>query len=170
MNKILVIAMRKDELRRRMWEDAVVTELNGKKHGSTVILASYVLFPGNLPDTSAMRLKIEAEGIDGILLVAKAQRDTFMNDFPGYTADEPVTVYSRRWNAYITHYEDVYHPGYSETETTISVRTDLLIPQEDGRMVWSVTSQSVDPTSSEQFMNSVADRVADQLKKRRFID
>ena len=32
MKKILVIAMRKDQLKRRMWEDAIVTTLGSKEH------------------------------------------------------------------------------------------------------------------------------------------
>jgi hypothetical protein len=169
MKKIMVIAMRKDQIRRRMWEDAIVSALGSEAHKGMVAIASYQLFPGDLPDTLDMRQKTKEQGFDGILLVARAQRDTLTNEMPGYTANEQVTTYSRRWNAYITHYEDVYHPGYTETETSVSVRTDLLIPQEDGNLVWSVTSQSVDPTSADQFMNSVADRVASQLKKDRFI-
>jgi hypothetical protein len=168
MTKILVIAMRKDQLRRRMWEDAIVSNINSGEHAGTVAVASYQLFP-DLPDTLAVSLKTQEEGFDGVLLVANAQRDTYSSNVPGYTASEPITTYSRRWNAYVTHYEDVYHPGYVETATAISVRTDLLIPQEDGRLVWSVTSQAVDPTYADQFRNSVADRVAEQLKKRRFI-
>lgn len=169
MTKILVIAMRKDQLRRRMWEDAIATALGNKEHAGTVAIASYQLFPSDLPDTLAVRQKTQDEGFDGILLVARAQRDTLTNDIPGYTTSEPVTTYSRRWNAYITHYEDVYHPGYTETETAVSVRTDLLVPREDGKLVWSVTSQSVDPTSAADFRSSVADRVVSQLKKGRFI-
>ena len=169
MKTILVIAMRKDQLRRRIWEDAIVTALGSRKHSGAVAVASYQLFPNDVPDTLAVRLKTKEEGFDGVLLVAKAQRDTFTNDVPGYTASEPVTTYSRRWNAYVTRYEDVYHPGCAETETTVSVRTDLSVPQEDGKLVWSVTSQSVDPTSGDQFRNSVAGRVASQSKKERFI-
>jgi hypothetical protein len=116
-----------------------------------------------------MRLKTEDEGIEGVLIVANAQRDTFTNDTPGYTANEAITTYSRRWNAYVTRYEDVYHPGYSDTETTVSVRTDLLVLREDGKMVWSITSQAVDPTSADQFRSSVAERIANQLKKGRYI-
>jgi hypothetical protein len=169
MKKILVIAMRKDQLRRRMWEDAIVTTLGSKEHAGTVAIASYQLFPDNVPDTLAVRLKTKEEGFDGVLVVARAQRDTLTNDVPGYTANEAVTKYSYRWNAYVTNFEDVYHPGYTETETTVSVRTDLLVPQGDGKLVWSVTSQSVDPTSADQFRNSVADRVVSQLKKERLI-
>jgi hypothetical protein len=169
MTKILVIAMRKDQIRRRMWEDAIVAALTRKEHAGTAAVPSYLLFPSDLPDTLAMSEKIIEEGIDGVLLVANARHDTLTSDFPGYTANELVTTYSRRWNIYVTRYEDVYHPGYTETETALSVRTDLLVSQEDGKLVWSLTSQSVDPTSVDQFMSSVANRVGDQLKKQRFI-
>jgi hypothetical protein len=169
MKKLMVIAMTPDQLRRRMWEDAVVSVLNSKEHAGTVAVACYQLFPKDIPDTITIRLKTKEEGFDGVLIVAKAQRDTTTNDVAGYTTNELVTRYSMRWNAYVTRYEDVYHPGYTETETTVSVRTDLLVPQEDGRLVWSVTSESVDPTSAEQFRSSVANGVASQLKKERFI-
>jgi hypothetical protein len=169
LDKLLVIAIRKDQLKRRMWEDAITTALNNKDHTGTIAVASYQLFPDDIPDTLAVRLRTRDEGFDGVLLVARMQVDTFLTDVPGYTASESVTEYSHRWNAYVVRYEDVYHPGYVETETTASVRTDLLVSQEDGKLVWSVTSQSVDPTSVEQFRNSVADRVASLLKKGRFI-
>jgi hypothetical protein len=167
--KILVIAMRKDQLLRRIWEDAIVTAIGDDKQGGTVAIASYQLFANDLPDTSAMRMRAKEEGFDGVLLVARVQRDTLTNDVPGYTTNEQVTTYSQRWNAYVTRYEDVYHPGYSETETTVSVRTDLLIPQEDGKLVWSVTSRLVDPTSADQFRNAVAGRVVSELRKERLI-
>jgi hypothetical protein len=169
MKTVMVIAMRKDQLGRRMWEDAITTALNNKDHTGTVAIASYQLFPNDVPDTLAVRLKAEEEDFNGVLIVARARRDTFTNEVPGYTTSEQVTRYSRRWNAYVTNYEDVYYPGYTESETTLSVRTDLLVPQEDGKLVWSVTSGAVDPTSRDEFRNSVADRVASQLRKDRLI-
>jgi len=169
MNTVMVIAMRKDQLRRRMWEDAITTALNNQDHTGTIAIASYQLFPNDVPDTQAVRLKAAEEGFDGVLLVARARRDAITNDVSGYTTSEQVTTYSRKWNAYVTNYEDVYHPGYTETETVISVRTDLLVPREDGKLVWSVTSAAVDPTSRDEFRSSVADRIASQLKKSRLI-
>ena len=167
--KLLVIAIRKDQLLRRIWEDATVTAIGDDKQVGTVAIASYQLFPDDLPDTLTMSQKTMEEGFDGVLLVARVMRDTLTNDIPGYTTSEQITKFSRRWNAYVTRYEDVYHPGYSETETTVSVRTDQLIPQEDGKLVWSVTSQSVDPTSAAQFRNAVAGRIVSQLRKARLI-
>lgn len=169
MKKILVIAIRKDQLSRRMWEDAAVATIGGKEHPGTVAVAAYQLYGNDVPDTLAIRQRTRDDGFDGVLIIARAQRDTVTSEFPGYTSTEQVTSYNRRWNAYITSYEDVYHMGYSETATTVSVRVDLLVPQEDGKLVWSVTSQSVDPTSAVEFRSSVAERVAGQLRKNRFI-
>jgi hypothetical protein len=169
LSKILVVAIRKDQLLRRMWEDALVTELNGKSHQGTLAIASYQLYPTDLPTPDEMTTKTKESGFDGVLLIAKGVRDTTTSDVPGYVVSEPTTTFSRRWGAYVTRYQDVYYPGYSESEVTVSVRTDLLIPDGDGKLVWSVTSQAVDPTSADQFRSSVADRVVSQLAKKRLI-
>jgi hypothetical protein len=169
LHRILVVAMRRDQVTRRMWEDAIVRALTGKRGAGTAAAASYELFPTDVPDTMAIRRKIGAEGFDGVLLIAKADTGTVNKEVPGYTTSEPVTVDGRWWSSYGTHYEDVYHPGYTETDTLVSVRTNLLLTQNDGRLVWSATSESLDPVSPDQFRHSVADGVADQLKRQHFI-
>ena len=169
LNKILVIAVRKDNLRRRMWEDAFVAELSAKINQGTVAIASYQLFPNDMPDTVEVRRIVKDQNFDGVLVVARAEIDTTTSEVVGYTASEPVTTYSRRWSAYVTRYEDVYHPGYAESEVSVSVRTDLLVPESDGKLVWSVTSNAVDPTSADQFRNSVAGDVSGLLRKKHFI-
>lgn len=169
MKKIMVIAIRKDPLLRRMWEDALVGALHSKTDNGTIAVASYQLYPVSLPDTAEVRRTVKAEGYDGVLAVASVQLDSLTNEIPGYMAREQVTSYNRRWDSYVTHWEDVYHEGYTETETTLSVRVDLHVPIDDGKLVWSVTSKTVDPTSTEDFRSSVADRVASQLKKKQFI-
>jgi hypothetical protein len=169
LNKIMVIAVRKDDLKRRMWEDALVAELSTKNHTGTVAIASYQLFPDGLPDTVEVRRIVKDRNFDGVLVVARAQIDTTSSEVAGYTVSEPTTIYSRRWGAYVTRYRDVYYPGYSESEVAVSVRTDLLVPESDGKLVWSVTSRAVDPTSADQFRQSVAGDVAGLLKKKHFI-
>jgi hypothetical protein len=170
LKKILVIAMRNDPLRRRMWEDAVLASFESARNDNTIAIASYQLFPDDIPDSQAVRMTAIENKFDGVLVIAKAQRDTVTNEIPGYLASEPVTNYSRRWNDYITHNEDVYHPGYTETETSVSVRIDLMVPQGDGKLIWSVTSQSIDPISADQFRNSVTDRAVSLLKKRHIVN
>ena len=168
MHKILVVAMRKDQLRRRMWEDAIVAALSERQAGTQAI-ASYQLFPINAPDTSALQENSKEQGFDGVLVLARVEHDILTSNVPGYITTEPVTEYTPRWNIYVTYYEAVYHPGYTDTSTVVSVRADLLLARENGRLVWSATSESVDPSSAAQFRSAVADNVADQLKKVKLV-
>jgi hypothetical protein len=164
LKKILVIAMRKDQLRRRMWEDNFVLALKEDKVG-TIAIPSYQLFPDDIPDTLAIAEKTQEESFDGVLVIARVERGQITTDVPGYVAQEPVTVYRRRWGTYATRWETVYHPGYTEVQKVFSVRTDLLLPAEEGRLVWSATSKDINPGSPQQFRSAVADLVMDKLAK-----
>jgi len=168
MHKIMVMAMRKDPLIRRMWEDAFVVAAAGKSSG-TEMVSSYHLFPDSIPEPSAMDTLMAKEGIDGVLVVARMERDTLTSDMPGYISTEPVTEYSPRWNTYVTRYEAVYYPDYVDTTTAVSVRTDLLLAKNHGQLIWSATSESIDPTSRGDVRNSVADIAVKQLRKSGFI-
>ncbi len=168
LHKIMVVAVRKDQVRRRMWEDAVVAAMNTQKAG-TVATPSYQLFPNEIPDTAALQQDSKDQGFDGVLVVARVERSTLTNEVPSYVSQEPVTEYKRRWNAYVTHYETVVHPGYVDSSKVVSVRTDLLLANEDGRLVWSATSRSVDPSSADQFRSEVAETVAKQLTEARLV-
>jgi hypothetical protein len=168
LKKIMVIAMRKDQLNRRMWEDAFVSALQEDRTG-TVAVSSYHVFPDEVPDTLEVREKTKEEGFDGVLLVANVEHGTVQTDVPGYVSEEPYTDYSYRWGMYVTRYLTVYHPDYTETLTVVSVRTDLLLAQEEGRLVWSATSKEVDPGSPDQFRKSVAELVIDELIKVHFV-
>ena len=164
LKKIMVIAMRKDQLRRRMWEDNFVSALKEDKAG-TIAIPSYQLFPDDIPDTLAIAEKTKEEGFDGVLVVARVESSKQSTHVPGYVSQEPVAVYRHRWGAYTTRWATVYHPGYTEVQKVFSVRTDLLLPEEDGRMVWSATSKDINPGSPQQFRSSVADLVMDKLAK-----
>jgi hypothetical protein len=168
LKKILVIAMRKDQLNRRMWEDAFASALQ-EDRTQTVAVSSYHLFPDEVPDTLEVRDTTKAEGFDGVLLVARVEKGSVQTNVPGYVSSEPYTEYSYRWGMYVTRYLTVYHPDYTETLTVVSVRTDLLLAQEEGRLVWSGTSKAIDPSSHDQFRSSVAELVIDELIKTHFV-
>ena len=169
LKKIMVVAFRRNQINRRMWEDAVVTGFSTQKSAATVV-PSYQLFPDAVPESDAVQEMARDQEFDGVLIVSKVERNTLTSEVPGYTTSEPVTQYSRRWKTYITRYEEVYHAGYTDTSKVISVRTDLLLTRgADGQLVWSATSKSVDPTSRTEFRASVASLVARQLTKAHLI-
>ncbi|HVP35696.1 MAG TPA: hypothetical protein VMT04_01740 [Terriglobales bacterium] len=167
LNKVLVVAMRKDSLNRRMWEDAFVSAMM-EQRAKTTFVSSYQLFPDQLPDTLTIRERVRQEGFDGILIISRITLDTLQKYVPGYTTYEPA-YYEPWWGFYDTYWQAVYHPEHTETEKEVTVRTDLLLVQENGKMVWSVTSRAIDPASPVQFRNSVAELATNDLKKQDLI-
>jgi hypothetical protein len=168
LQKIMVVAMRKDPLVRRMWEDSFVSALE-EDRTKTIAISSYHFFPDQLPDTVQMMETTQKEGIDGVIMVARVEHGQVQRQVPGYISELPYTDYGYWWGYYWTNYLTVYHPAYTETLSQVSVRTDLLLVPENGQMVWSGTSEEIDPSSPDQFRKSVAERVIDELMKVHFV-
>jgi hypothetical protein len=168
MNKILVIAAQEDDILRRTWEDAFVGAINTDK-SITEAISSYSMFPGGITDTTALKEKIRADGYDGVLVLVRAQREERTYELPGYMTNEEITVCNPAWGTCVTRRENVYHHGDTVTDTTFQIRTDLLLTQEGGRLLWSAKSETVDPASPLQLRNSVADLVVSELHKADFI-
>ena len=78
--KMLVITVRKDLTKRRIWEDAFVNEL--AKHG-VAATSSYGLFPDVPPDTNQVIATVKANGFDGILVVLMLPTETNKQYFKG---------------------------------------------------------------------------------------
>lgn len=162
MDKVLVVAMQKDDMRRRLWEDAFVETMLERDEDINAV-PSYTLFPENFPDTAAVREGVGNRGFDGVLLITGIAKEEYLLKYPGYYSEQPVSLYSPWWNTYVTRYEVVYHPGYLERETAVRVAADMLYTNGDGRLVWSAVSETVDPTSRQQLKNSVSDVMVDDL-------
>lgn len=162
LTKVLVIGLRRDPVKRRMWEDVFVDKLQER---NVTAIASYQLFPNQPPDTAAIRETTKEEGFDGVLTVVRGRREEHETQTPGYTTQEAVTVYDPKWRRYATHYETVYHEGPAETSIALQIQTDLLLAQEQGRLLWSGTSETVDPTSPKEHRDEVARLVVGELVK-----
>jgi hypothetical protein len=63
LKKVLVIAVRNDPVRRRIWEDSFVKELS--KHGVPAV-SSYALFPAVAPDTQQVTQAVRENAFDGV--------------------------------------------------------------------------------------------------------
>ena len=159
LQKIMIIGIRSDSIERRMWEDAMVNAINEKEATKSAV-PSYRLVPDQIPPPDS----VENQKFDGVLVIAEVVFDTLTHQNPGYTTTEKVVEVRQR--TYETRYEEVYHPGQIDTAMVISVQTDLFLPLKDGgQLVWSGTSESIDPASPEVFRADVAGAVTKQLGK-----
>lgn len=165
MTNMLVIALEQDPARRRMWEDRFATQL--VKRGVTPT-ASYRLFEA-LPDTQQVIDAVRDKSFDGVLVTRKLQTQAETRYVPGYTTTEPVTVRSPWSGWYGTYYQDVHHPGYAETDSVVSYETHVWSTKNGGRMVWAGTSQTVNPSSSEEVNREISKLIVPELSHKRVI-
>src|ERR1039458_9295356 len=68
LKKILVVAVRKDQARRRVWEDGFAAALSA--HGVDAT-PSYLRIAETLPDTGLINTIAKEGGFDGIMLVGR---------------------------------------------------------------------------------------------------
>jgi hypothetical protein len=166
MKKVFVIAIRKDPVRRRLWEDGFVAELS--KHG-VVATPSYQLFPDALPDSAQCGAAVEANNFDGILVTRRLRPDTVSTYIEGYTKTEPVTAYDPWKKTYYTYYREVQVPGYAETEKAERDVVNVWTTRAGGRLVWSGTGRVVESGSGSSVNNEIAGLIVPELERQGII-
>ncbi len=163
MTNMLVIAVKNDPVKRRMWEDGFARELEQRGAKAT---PSYQLFPDAVPDTQQVIGAIQKNGYDGVLVTVKLSVDSIKNYVPGYSSSVPV-AYRNPWTGrYYMHYERVRHPGYTETETVVRYQTDVYTTRVGGLLIWSATSESINPTSSKAVNREITRMIVPELGKQ----
>jgi len=166
MVNMLVITLKQDPARRRMWEDRFVRELS--KRGVTAT-PSYRLFEQAVPDTQQVIEAVRAHGYDGVLVTHKLATQGETRYVPGYTTRVPVSERPPGSGWYYTYYRDVYYPGYTETDSVVSYETHVWSTKDGGRMVWAGTSQSVNPSSSEDVNREISKLIVPELSRKSVI-
>jgi hypothetical protein len=159
----VVVAVKNDATYRRIWEDAFVAELGAVGVNA---VASYRDFPSALPDTQQVVDMVRRGGYDGVLTIVGLGSETQQTYVPGYVTTMPVTYYSRWSGYYGVYYQDVYQPGYTTTDKIVRQRVDVWSIDHGGTLVWTGTTESMNPTSGDEIRREVTRLVIPELKKR----
>ena len=166
LGKVLVIAVRKDATKRRIWEDAFANEL--AKHGVDAT-SSYSLFLAAPPDTDQVIQAVKGYGFDGVMVILKLPTETDIQYVRGYTTVEQNFHYGSYWGRYWTYYSEIDHPGYVDTQT-VSIRSiDVTETRNGGRLIWSGTSRTLDPKTVTGVQQTVSGLVVDDLAKQKIV-
>jgi hypothetical protein len=163
MLNVLVIAIKPDIAKRRLWEDAFADAF--RQRGVTAT-PSYRLFPNDLPDTNAIIAAVSENSYDGCIVTVKLPSDTLIQDVPGYTTDSLVVRYNPWKNRYYNYYTQVYRPGYTETHTVLRHRIEVWSTTGQGALVWTATSEVLDPTSHKGVNQHIIGRIVGDLAKQ----
>jgi hypothetical protein len=162
INNVLVVSIRRDAAGRRNWEDGFVSSL--RAHGVKAT-ASYTIFPAGAPDTSVLAAAVRGTGYDGVLLSHQVEGSTEARYVPGYGTTEPVYGVNLWSGHYSTYYARVYSPGYIETDQIVRYETELYLTRARDRLVWTGTTESINPSSSKQINGEIADIIVPAMIK-----
>ena len=166
MGNVFVVCMKKNPIRRRLWEDGLVAELSEHR---VVATASYRLFPDAIPDTDQIDDVVKERNYDGVLIVTKLQTQTTTRYIAGDTRTVPATRYDRLTRSYYTVYRQVQDSGYVETDKLVRHEIDVWTTSEGGRMIWSGTGEILDPTSGQDIRNEITGLIIPELGRQGII-
>lgn len=163
LNKVLVVALLKNDTYRHSAEDEMVSLLKGKG------VASYNYLTKDVKEAQepAMREKLKNEGFDGIVTLRLADVAKDVQYVPGTYSTYP-PYYGRFWSYYWWSYRSFYEPGYYETTKTYTVEVNVYSLKRD-KLIWSGVTKSVDPDGIDKLMHAVSKAVYKKMKEENFI-
>lgn len=160
LENLLVIAMTREAPARRLWEDEFVSQL---QENSTRAVPSYQLFESDVPDTNQIAAALAREGFDGVLIINRLPSQTETRYVPGYVTTEPVTRYNYWRGRYETRYREILHPSSVETSKIVRRQIDVCSAQDNGELIWTGTTETIDPTSPEMVRKDSAGIIVTEL-------
>jgi hypothetical protein len=165
--KILVLAVAADPITRASFEDVIAGELSLR--GATAV-ASHLSFPELPKERGPFEAQLQKEGFDALTISRLVGSDKKMKVKEGYATYGTTYQGMDWWGGYMYTYEKVFVPGYLQTETRARALTELWRRSESGgRLVWSGTSETLDPRTAAQAAREVGAAVAKALAKAKLI-
>ena len=171
LKKIVVFIVAADDATRRMVEDRLVSSLPK----GTLGVASYTLFPDakevNAQNEDRIGARLAQEGFDGALTarLLSVDKDKVYVPPQSYLAPAAVGPYGSfyRYGGYA--FSAVYTmPAYSYQQTKYLIETIVYeIPA--GQMLWTMTTETVDPDSRQQLVDEVTRMIDGELAKQGLI-
>jgi hypothetical protein len=135
-------------------------------------IPSYSLLPRphSTPlDMDQLRDVVRGQNIDAIVASRLVKVKKSVAEIPGqiYT---PYPYYNSFYRYYGTIYPEVYSPDYLRVERTAQIETNFYSTlKPDGELIWTGTSDSVNPQSPLKAIDAVAKLIVQQLEKEKII-
>ena len=171
LKKIAFFFVEKDEHIRRAVEDQATRSASG----GTQIVPGYTIFPTIEADKEKVKSRLIAEGYDGALvgrLVAQVRTETYRPPQTYIVPGGPYFGMNPYFGSFDGYYGNAYalgySPGYSRQDTRYVVET-LLYKLPEGKPIWSGTSESVNPRSTQELVAEISRLVGKELRGEKLI-
>jgi hypothetical protein len=165
--KLFVIGIGRDESARRLFEDTFVKTLEAR--GAEAQPSWAVLPQSDQLTEEQIRSAIDGGGFDGVLITRLLSVDEAQEYVEGKSYTVPTTRYGYGYYGYYgASYATVHEPGYFKTNTTVRLETNLYSVATGG-LVWSGQTDTTNPDSVTELIDSMTSAVAKQLAEEKLI-
>ncbi|HEY8206617.1 MAG TPA: hypothetical protein VIG99_03980, partial [Myxococcaceae bacterium] len=152
LQKVLVVAMVPQETVRRNLEQEMVARL--QQRGVQAVPSNQFIQEGSSITRDGVKQVVENNGFDAVLVTQYLGTQRELEYYPG-------TYYD-----YFGYYSPmVYDSGYVRETTTVKLESRLFDAKEGGRLLWSAATSTVDPSSAEKAIPTVAQKIVEKLEK-----
>lgn len=163
LNKVLVVAMLKNETSRHKAEDQMVKYLQGKG----VVSYNYLNQSINEKDEKQIIEKIKADHFDGAVIMRLVDVDKEVNYVPGVISSYP--IYYRSFGGYYRRSWMYYSsPNRYFTTRTYTIEVNIYSIKED-RIIWAGLTKTTNPEGVDKMVAEIAKVVYDKMLEEGFI-
>jgi hypothetical protein len=137
-HKVMVIAVAKEPISRRIFEDEFVLQLKAR---GTDAIASYTILPDkNQDDQAAIAKMVEQMGADTVLISRLVSKRSVRVYYPAIITHRP--HYYGKWPEYYRlGYETIDTPGYTTKYEYALMETNLYDARNDN-LLWAATTET----------------------------
>jgi hypothetical protein len=164
MTKTAVIVLAKDENMRRFAENQIIQNLPK----GTVGVPSYTIFDKPEEDKDKVRDSLVKNGFDSVMVSRLISVDKSKTYVPPQSYASPSYGYGGYYGAAYGGAYRTTTPGYTVENTTVVVET-LLYRLPDAMLVWTGTTQSLNPMSKGEMVEGLALVIGDELQKKHLL-
>lgn len=166
---ILVLAINGRASGRADFEDKMVAAIT---RPGVQAVQSYSLIPrpeATPIDMNQLRDVVRGQGFDAVIASRLVKYDKTVTYVPGQ-AYPLYPAYATLYGYYTYVSPMVYTPGYLQTETQAQVETNFYsTAKPDGELVWTATSNTVNPRSVNKALDAIVKLLIDEIQKQNII-
>jgi hypothetical protein len=168
VKSVMVMGISRDSTARRIYEDAMVVELNAR---GIKAVQSYKSLPGEGPaEQQAIQAAVASAGADAVLISRTVSVTNEVRVSPGYVAGPP---WGFGWPGFYGYYHSYWSAAYAFPPSVYTVQNVLvdtrLFDAKEYMLLWSGSSTTVPTGSMQQTIQDFAKTISATLAKDKVV-
>lgn len=168
VKSVMVMGINRDSTARRIYEDAMVAELNAR---GIKAVQSYKSVPGDGPaEQQAIQAAVASAGADAVLISRTVSVTNEVRVSPGYVAGPP---WGFGWPGFYGYYHSYWSAAYAFPPSVYTVQNVLvdtrLFDAKEYLLLWSGSSTTVPTGSMQQTIQDFAKTISATLAKDKVV-